>query len=159
MFKNYFITAFRNFWRNKVFSIINILGLSIGISAALVIYLIVHYDFSFDKFEKNGDRVYRIVTDMNFAGTPFFFSGVTSPLAEATKADVTGLEDVIAFHEFNGDANVSVARNQNEKPHIFKKQENIIFADADYFKLLSYQWLAGSPEKALQEPFKLVLTE
>ncbi len=159
MLKNYFVTAFRNFWRNKIFSLINILGLSIGISAALVIYLIVHYDFSFDKFEKDGNRIYRIVSDMKFAGTPFFFSGVTSPLAAATKADVTGLEQAVAFHEFNGDANVSVAKNQNEKPHVFKKQDNIIFADADYLKMLSYQWLAGTPEKALQDPYKLVLTE
>jgi putative ABC transport system permease protein len=159
MLKNYFITAFRNFWRNKIFSLINIVGLSIGISAALVIYLIVHYDFSFDKFEKDGNRVYRVVTDMKFAGTPFFFSGVPSPLAEATKREVAGLNEVIAFHEFNGDVNVSVSKNQNENPHVFKKQENIIFADADYFKLLSYQWIAGSPEKAMQEPYKLVLTE
>src|SRR5580700_3889521 len=100
MFKNYFITACRNFWRNKVFSVINIVGLSIGISAALVIYLIVHHDFTFDKFEKDGGRVYRVVTDMDFAGTPFFFSGVPSPLAEATRRGVTGLQQVIAFHEF-----------------------------------------------------------
>ena len=52
MIKNYFKIAFRNFQRNKIFSIINVFGLSIGISAALVIFLIVHYEFSFDKFEK-----------------------------------------------------------------------------------------------------------
>ncbi|HLY71374.1 MAG TPA: FtsX-like permease family protein, partial [Puia sp.] len=159
MFKNYFITALRNFWRNKVFSIINILGLSIGISSAVVIYLIVHNDFSFDKFEKDGDRVYRVVTDMKFAGTPFFFSGVPSPMAEAMKREVTGLNEVVAFHEFNGEVNVSVSKNSNDKPHVFKKQENTIFADTGYFKLLSYQWIAGSPGKAMQEPNKLVLTE
>ena len=52
MFKNYFLIAVRNFWRNKIFSVINIAGLAIGISAALVIYLIVHYEFSFEKFQK-----------------------------------------------------------------------------------------------------------
>ena len=52
MIKNYFIVACRNFWRNKIFSVINVLGLSIGISASLVIFLIVYYEFSFDKFEK-----------------------------------------------------------------------------------------------------------
>jgi len=57
MFKNYFTVALRNFWRNKVFSTINVLGLSIGISAALVIFLIVYYEFSFDKFEQGGDRI------------------------------------------------------------------------------------------------------
>ena len=51
MFKNYFKTAFRNLAKNKIFSLINVSGLSIGISSALVIYLIVSYDLSFDKFE------------------------------------------------------------------------------------------------------------
>jgi putative ABC transport system permease protein len=158
MLKNYFITAFRNFWRNKVFSAINIIGLSIGISAALVIYLVVHYDFNFDKFEKNGDHVYRVVTDMNFAGTPFSISGVPAPLTEAAKTEVTGLDQVIPFFEYSP-ASVAVVKNGSEKPHEFKRQENIIFANGNYFKLLSYQWLAGSPEKAMQDPLKVVLTE
>ena len=159
MLKNYFLTAFRVFWRKKGFSIINILGLSIGISAALVIYLIVHYDFSFDKFEKNEGRIYRVVTDLKFAGTPLYFSGVPDPLGEATRSDVSGIEVTAAFHEFNGDANVSVKRIEGEKPEIFKKQDNIVFADSNYFKLVSYEWEAGSPAEALSEPFEVVLSE
>ena len=54
MFKNYLVVAFRNFWRKKVFSLINIAGLAIGISAALVIYLIVQHEFSYEKFQKTG---------------------------------------------------------------------------------------------------------
>ncbi len=61
MLKNYFLVALRAFRRNKVFSFINIVGLSIGISASLVIYLLVQYDFSFDKFEKDGARIYRVI--------------------------------------------------------------------------------------------------
>jgi putative ABC transport system permease protein len=159
MLKNYFITALRNFWRNKIFSLINMLGLAIGISAALVIYLIVHYDFSLDKFEKDGDRIYRVVSDMNFAGTPFSFAGVPSPMGEATKRDITGLEQTVAFHEYNGEPKVSIAINSSEKPQVFKKQGDIIFADPEYFRMLPYDWLAGSPAKALQEPYKVVLTE
>jgi putative ABC transport system permease protein len=68
MFKNYFKTAIRNLTKNKIFSLINISGLSIGISAALVIYLIVSYDFSFDKFEKDRERIYRITTLSTFSG-------------------------------------------------------------------------------------------
>src|SRR5579862_2463399 len=159
MIKNYFITALTNFWRNKVFSLINILGLAIGISAALVIYLIAHYDFSFDKFEKDGDRIYRVVTDMRFAGTPFSLAGVPSPLPDAMRNDATGLDLVSAFQQFDGDANVSIPKNSPEKPHIFKKQGDIIVADRNYFKLVSYDWLAGNSEKALNDPFKVVLTE
>jgi hypothetical protein len=66
MVKNYLKIAFRNFRHNKIFSFINIVGLAIGISASLVIYLIVSYDFSFEKFEKDRGRIYRVVSDMKF---------------------------------------------------------------------------------------------
>ena len=56
MIKNYLLIALRNFWRNRIFSLINIAGLAIGISASLVIYLIVHHEFSYEKFQKDGDR-------------------------------------------------------------------------------------------------------
>ncbi len=61
MLKNYFLVELRTFRRNKTFSFINVIGLSIGISASLVIFLLVQYDFSFDKFEKDGARIYRVV--------------------------------------------------------------------------------------------------
>ena len=81
MFKNYFKTAFRNLAKNKIFSLINVSGLSIGISSALVIYLIVSHDLSFDKFEKDRDRIYRVVSDFTFSGQPYHNSGATYPMA------------------------------------------------------------------------------
>ena len=57
MIKNYLLITLRNFWRNKIFSLINIAGLAIGISASLVIYLIVHHEFSYEKFQRSGDRI------------------------------------------------------------------------------------------------------
>jgi len=88
MFKNYFITALRNFRRFKVFSVINILGLSIGISAALVIYLIVHYEFSYETSWKNGNRVYRVVSNMHFPDQEFKNSGVPGPLPAAARNEI-----------------------------------------------------------------------
>ncbi|WP_295798809.1 hypothetical protein [Mucilaginibacter sp.] len=63
MIKNYFKIAFRSFRQHKLFTLINVVGLSIGISTALVIYLIVNYDYTFDKFHKDGDRIYRVVSN------------------------------------------------------------------------------------------------
>jgi putative ABC transport system permease protein len=159
MLKTYFLVAYRNFTRNKVFSLINVLGLSIGISSALVIFLIVHYDFTFDRFEKDSDRIYRVVTTMTFSGTPMHFSGVASPLAETVKKEIPGVEETVGFHEFNGNAKVTIKKKNGEKPFQINHQEDIIFADQSYFKLIPYQWLAGSPEISLTEPFKVVLTE
>jgi ABC-type lipoprotein release transport system permease subunit len=104
MLKNYFITAFRNFWRNKVFSAINIFGLSIGISAALVIFLIVYYEFSYDTFESNKDRIYRVVLDAKFNGTEGHSSGIPAPLSNAIKREVTGVDLSVPLMQFQGDA-------------------------------------------------------
>jgi len=97
MLKTYFTIAYRNFIRNKIFSLINVLGLSIGISSALVIFLIVQYDYTFDRFEKDSDRIYRVVTTMTFSGTPMHFSGVASPLAEAVRTEGSGVEETVGF--------------------------------------------------------------
>lgn len=151
MFKNYFKTAIRNFRSNKAFSVINIIGLAIGISASLVIFLIVQYDFSFDKFEKGHDRIYRVVTK-NDARAPF-------PLAEALRNEATGLDVVAPLLRWDFEINVSIAKPGDAKPSVFLNEPNIVFADEGYFKLIHYKWLAGSPESSLSEPYQTVLTE
>ena len=97
MIRNYIKIAFRGFWKHKLFTLINIIGLSIGISAALVIYLIVNFDLTFDKFHKDNDRVYRVVTDFVYSGEPFYNSGVTGPLPEAVKNEVSGVQQSAPF--------------------------------------------------------------
>ena len=83
MIRNYFLTALRSFRRNKLFTAINILGLAIGISASLVIYLIVHYELNFDKFEKDNDRIYRVVIDAKYNGMEGHSVGLQAPLSNA----------------------------------------------------------------------------
>src|SRR3954452_13603451 len=121
MFKNYLITAIRNFWRNKTFSIINVLGLSIGISAALVIFLIVYYELSFDKFEKDRDRVYRIVLDLQFNSVEGHSAAVPAPLSTTLQKEVTGIEQIITVMQFQGDATakVAVVKEGTDKPRVF----------------------------------------
>ena len=158
MFKNYFKTAFRNLAKNKIFSLINVSGLSIGISSALVIYLIVSYDLSFDKFEKDRDRIYRVVSDFTFSGQPYHNSGVTYPMAKAIQKDLTGIENVTHF--YTGDeVKISIPEAGKNDPGVFKKQENLVFADDNYFSLLPYKWLAGSSKTALNQPYQTVLSE
>jgi putative ABC transport system permease protein len=159
MLKTYITIAYRNFVRNKVFSLINVLGLSIGISSALVIFLIVQYDFSFDKFEKDGNRIYRVVTNMSFSGNPLKLSGVCSPLPARVKKEIPGLSEIVGFHQFNGNGKVTVLKKNNDKPFQINHQTNIVFADETYFKMIPYQWLAGSEKTSLLQPNKVVLTE
>jgi putative ABC transport system permease protein len=158
MLKNYFRVAFRNFWRNKTFSLINVFGLAVGISAALVIYLIVEYDFSFDKFHQDGDRIYRVVSNFRFSGEEYHNSGVTAPMGNAARKELTGVELVVPLRT-SDDIKVSIPSGGTIQPVVFKKQKNLVFADDAYFRLIHYQWLAGSRQTALQQPYQAVLTE
>src|SRR5882757_6257269 len=121
MLKNYLTIALRNFRVNKIFTLINIIGLSIGISASLVIFLVVHYDLSFDRFENNGDRIYRVVCDYNMQGNPGKTRGVQGPLADAVKKELDGIEELVSFRYYNAEA-VAVPGQDPLKPQVFKKQ-------------------------------------
>lgn len=160
MFRNYFITAYRNFVRNKTFSLINVAGLVIGISAALVIFLIVRYEFSYDTFEKDASRIYRVVLDAKINGMEGHSAGVPAPLSNAMQREMTGLALIVPVMQFQGDATatISVTRKGENKPALFKHEPNIIFTNAQYFSLLPYQWIAGSPKLSLQNPFTVVIT-
>ena len=158
MLKNYFTIAIRNFWKQKIFSLINVSGLAIGISAALVIYLLVQFEFSFEKFRKDNDRIYRVTTNITFPGESLFRnSGVPIPMPKALRSDITGIEEVTHFVTTH-DAKVSVPVDGSQSPAEFKKQENIIYADEFYFSLFQTDWLAGSKQTALKDPYQVVLT-
>ncbi|MEI9920442.1 MAG: FtsX-like permease family protein [Bacteroidota bacterium] len=159
MLKNHLITSFRNIWRNKLFSFIHIFGLSIGISASLVIFIIVAYEFSFDKFETGRDRIYRVVMDFKFNGDTGSGAAVPAALPNAIRNEVTGVDGNIPVMQFQGDASVDVSAVRNKTTETFKKQPDIIFTVNDYFQLIPFEWIAGSPTTSLTKPFSVVLTE
>ena len=161
MFKIFFSTAFRNAWRSKIFTGINVLGLSIGISAALVIFLIVYHEFSYDLFQKERDHIYRVVLDASFNGTEGHSGAVPAPLGAAIEKEVTGVAQTVPIFRFQGDgtAKATVLPSKAGAPVVYKKQSGIVFTNGAYFELLSYGWVAGSPQTALRSPFTVVLTE
>jgi ABC-type antimicrobial peptide transport system permease subunit len=154
MFRNYFKIAWRNLWKNKLFSIINVISLAIGLSASFVIGMMVYYDFTFDKFHPDGDRIYRVTTQFNDPEGDHFSSGIPFPLVDAVKNEVSGLETAAFFHQFSS---VNVKPTGNEE--LFKQQDFVVFTDHGYFDLFDYNWLAGSAQKTLSQPNEVVLTE
>ena len=158
MLKNYFLTAWRNLQRNKTFSFINIIGLSIGISASLVIYLVVSHGFSFDRSHRDGDRIYRVVTHSITEGQDGYSSGVTAPLPDAVRKEITGLEEIAPIFIWF-ERQLTVPGPGKEPPTVFRNQDHMVFADENYFHLIQYQWLVGSPATSLSHPYQMVLTE
>ncbi|OOQ61853.1 ABC transporter permease [Mucilaginibacter pedocola] len=156
MLKNYFKIALRGFRRHKLFTFINIIGLSIGISAALVIYLIVHFDFTFNQFDGNTKSIYRVVSNYTFAGEPAYNSGVCAPLTLAIKNEVPGVEKSAPFFTLF-ESRVLVPGKGNAETKL-KKETGIMLADARYFDLFPYKWLAGNAKTSLNTPYQVVLT-
>ncbi|MVN89575.1 ABC transporter permease [Mucilaginibacter aquatilis] len=157
MFKNYLKTAIRSLLKQKVFSVINVIGLAIGISAAMVIYLIVSYDFSFNKLQADDERIYRVVSNFSYQGEDNYNSGVPVPLGPAVKAGVTGVDVVAPFYGYGYEGKITVD-SANGTPKTIKKQQHIVVTDGSYFDLLNYKWLAGSQAQAFKAPNQVVLT-
>jgi putative ABC transport system permease protein len=154
MFKNYLKIAFRGFWKHKLFTLINVTGLSIGISASVVIYLIVNYDFTFDKFHKDSDRIYRVVSNFSYQGQKNYTRGVSGPVVPALRSQATGIELIAPVFTLNPDVLIP---SKDGVPKKFKSQERIAFTDPQYFKIFDYTWLAGSAKTALNAPNQVVL--
>ncbi|WP_257666727.1 ABC transporter permease [Parapedobacter tibetensis] len=161
MLKNFFKATYRHLWRNKLFTILNMLGLFIGISSAVVISLIVYYEFSFDTFQPDNDQIYRVVLDANFNGVEGHSVGVPAPLGNALPSALTGIEQTIPVFQFQRDAtaDVQVDGDNASKPRLFKKQKEIVFTNSDYFQLLGYEWIGGERSNALAQPFTVVITQ
>jgi ABC-type antimicrobial peptide transport system permease subunit len=160
MVRIFLSSAVRNIRRRAAFSVINISGLAIGISAALVIFLVVYHEFSFDASLKDRDRIYRVVLDASFNGTEVHSAAVPAPLGSAIENEVTGVAKTVPVFHFQGDgtANVAVEIDDSDALVDFKKQAGIVFTNPQYFELLNDKWIAGTAQ-ALQAPFSVVLTE
>jgi len=158
MLKNYFLVALRNFRRNKIFSLINIVGLSIGISASLVIFLLVQYDFTFDGFEKDSARIYRVVADGKNSHGSWSNNSLAEPMGDAVKKQVTGLEIVTPFRTLD-ETRITIPYPDPNHPLILRKQKDLVIADENYFSLIGYTWLAGSAATTTKQPYQVVLTE
>ncbi len=161
MFKNYFKIAWRNIARNKVYSFINILGLSLGICACIVIFLITNFEFSFDKFHPDKDRIYRIVGEaQNTSGEKQFLNNIIPDVA-GFQNQIPGFEAAAAFHSYS--VSITIPNDSNQPKKFDNKIEGSYSSTAiltwpSYFSIFSYQWLEGKPQ-SLDEPYKVVLTE
>ncbi len=155
MIKNYLIIALRSIWKQKVFSLINILGLSIGLSAAFVIGAMVYYDLTFDRFHPDGNRIYRVTSAFTGPDGEFYNSGVTVPLAQALKnLEMEALERVAPL--FTADP---LHVQNKETGDRFKDPKFVIYTETEFFQTFEYKWLAGTIEAVLDAPNTVVLTE
>jgi putative ABC transport system permease protein len=160
MLLNYFKIAWRNMYRHKLYTLINITGLAFGICACLVIYLISSYDLSFDRFHPDGDRIYRIIGEAERSGGEKML--LNSPLPEMAgfQNQIPGFEATSGYHLYGANTTIPVPGRPDKKFNGDLDNGGIasIITGASYFDIFTYQWLAGNAA-SLNEPFRVVLTQ
>jgi putative ABC transport system permease protein len=149
MFKNYFKTAWRNLAQNKVYSFINVAGLSPGLACAMLIMLYVKDEVSFDRFHKNVNNIYRIVSKSNQQGQEKEMSTTGFLQGPRFTQNVPGIQ--------------SFVRVQNGTEDIKKGTEvlsqSLLYVDSSFFSVFTFPLLSGNPETCLTELHSIVLSE
>ncbi|BAU54396.1 ABC transporter permease [Mucilaginibacter gotjawali] len=163
MIRNYLITAWRNISRNKLYTLINVLGLSLGVSACLIIYLITSFELNYDTFHPDKERIYRIVTHLQFKeGDASDIAGGITILPSRLRTELSGFENVATFCNYFPKVSVPSGGHIAKKfdaPKEGGEASPVIIAEPQYFSIFKYKWLKGEPSTALNGPFKVVLSE
>ncbi len=152
MLKNYFNVAIRNILKHKFFSAINILGMTIGVAACLLIILYITDEVSYDKFHINADRIYQVGLHGKLAGQDIRTSTTCPPMAAALVADIPEVESATRVVPYFGHPTVKYEDK-------IIAEEKVFFADSNFFEFFSFILKEGDIKTALIEPSTVVLTE
>jgi predicted permease len=145
MFKNYFKTAWRNLLKDKQFTILNVLGLSAGLASALLIFLWVNDELSYDKFNVNAKQIYRITSNISNSKTAV----IPVPMGTGIKGTIPRVVNVTRLKATPGIVTVN-----NQK----FEEKNGLYADTNFLHMFSYPLISGDASVVLSSPDKIVLT-
>ena len=151
MLKNYFTIAIRNIRKRKFFASINILGMTIGITACLLIALYIIDEFSYDRFHANADRIYQVGLHKKFGEQDVRSPSICPPLADAMMAEIPEVESTLRFHRWG-----KPVFRYGEKAFT---EDKVIFTESNFFDFFSFKLISGNTKTALKEPNSMVLTE
>jgi putative ABC transport system permease protein len=156
MIKNYFLVTFRSLWKNRSHTIINMLGLSLGITCSILIFLIIRFELSFDSYHPDADRIYRLIAVFTGSDKPSFSAGMTYPLPPQLRQDFADPEYVVTVDANLGNPVITISRTDGSMDKY--KEERVMFTDPEYFKMFRYEWIEGNDDALLREK-TVVLTE
>jgi predicted permease len=160
MIRNYIKIAFRNLLRHRGFTILNVLGLSVGVAASLLLFMVVQYELSFDKFHADYDQIYRVVRRQVYpSGQEDTSPGTPLPVAVALKTDIPQFEKIVPIYG-TLDPQVTVLGtdpNSTDVSTKFIEQNEGLMVGPEFFELFNYEWLIGTP-RVLAQPNVVVLS-
>ncbi len=152
MFKNYLKVAFRGLNKNRIYALINILGLALGLTVTILVFMFVKDEMSYEKHWSGYDRVYRTGIKANMMGQKMDAPVSPSPMANAFRTEFTDVETATRINPVNQEI---MMRHEQTKVYI----QHGVYADSTFFKVFDYEFVHGDPETALNEENALVLTE
>jgi putative ABC transport system permease protein len=150
MLKNYLKIAYRNLLKNKVFSLINIAGFSLGFIAAIFIAMYVIDELSFDQYNSKADRIYRVTESSRQGNGEQQFPATATLVAPAALENIPEVENAVRMNIFG---RLTLGYED------FRAHENFLTVDSSFFQIFDCRFIEGNPEKALNLPFSVVLTE
>jgi len=159
MLKNYFRISFRNLNRNKGYTIINILGLSMGIAICLLIFVVISFESGFDQFHKNKNRIYRILTEYHHADSKEIFYGRGVPFAfpNAIRSNFKQVEETAPVFADN-DVQMNIPGVDNMISKKFKEEHGVFYVTPGFFKIFDFPLVSGSYE-SLADPNNALITK
>lgn len=150
MLKNYFIIATRSLAKHKFFTIINVLGIAVGMSIALLLIAMLSFLWRYDTFHTNKDRIYRIISLANDKQRAWATASAPTPLADRLASEYPGIEEIVRIR---ASLPSEVVYNTN------KLSLEGFYADASFLRVFTFPLLRGNPATALEKPHTIILTE
>jgi putative ABC transport system permease protein len=151
MFESLIKTAWRGIRRDKWYSLLNLVGLTSGIIASLLIFLFIQNELSYDRFHTKSDRIFRIISHISEKDDAFTWASTQLPLGRQLKSDYPEVEEFVRIQ----DVGQWMLESKTNKFY----EEEIFLADSGYFDIFTHKFLIGDPETCLDEPNSIVLTE
>ena len=157
MFKNYLKTAFKSLNKNKGFTAINIVGLSVGIAACLLIVFYVINELGYDKYNVNADRIYRITENARLNGNEASYAATEKPLKDALAA----LPEIEKTTRFIPKTSLFISPQKFfiKKGNTSIEENNVVYTESDLFDVFTLPMIDGNPSTSLSEPNSAVITE
>ncbi|MGI9568548.1 MAG: ABC transporter permease, partial [Desulfobulbia bacterium] len=152
MFKNYFKVALRNLNRNRIFALINVFGLALGLTVTILVFLFVTDELSYDKHWDGYDRIHRAGLKVNMMGQKMDGPASPSPMATSLRTEFTEIESATRFQHGRSDV---LLRHEQNKMYI----SNAVYADSAFFKVFNFEFIHGNSTTALKDQNAIVLTE
>jgi len=157
MLKNYLKTAFRTLIRQGGSSMINIAGLTMGITCSLVLFLLVRHLSSFDNFHSKRDRVFRVVNESQGNQGRNYSAGVPSVLPDAFQLDFPEAEEV-TFLSYRSGSTIIIPQRTGE-PKLYSEEAGTVFAQSNFFKIFDHAIVSGEKQNALDDPNKAIISK